>query len=279
MELEDRKLKEIEHTDRRRSIVRGYEYKTDASEDRKDDHFVENIEEYKKHFSNMKYYSIAGESFGYRDKLLFKNVKGKNVLDYCCGNGEMAIELAKHGVKKVCAIDISQVAINNAKELSVKLGCSSICDFSVMDAENLRYENNSFDRIHEYGALHHLELKAAYKELARVLKPEGQVICTEALHHNPFIHMYRKRTPELRTKWEVEHILGVPEIAQGYNYFNTIEIRFFHLAVLAAVPFRNSMVFRPILSVLSQIDRFLLKYPKIGKYAWVAVIILSEPKK
>ena len=95
MNLEDRKIKEIEHSDRRRQIVTGYEYHTDASMGYVKRDFVTTEDEYEYHFSNMKFYSITRSSFAYRDHLLFDNITGANALDYCCGNGEMAIEMAK----------------------------------------------------------------------------------------------------------------------------------------------------------------------------------------
>ena len=52
--LEDRKLKEIEHSDHRRSIVRAYEYHTDASSDRLKENYVERENEFNNNFSNMK---------------------------------------------------------------------------------------------------------------------------------------------------------------------------------------------------------------------------------
>jgi len=97
-------------------------------------------------------------------------------------------------------------------------------------------------------------LKTAYAELARILKPGGKLVCTEALRHNPFIHWYRKRTPQLRTKWECEHILGIPEMRASQEYFGSVKIRFFHLVSLAAVPFRKKPVFSSWLSLLEGID-------------------------
>jgi ubiquinone/menaquinone biosynthesis C-methylase UbiE len=197
--LEERKLKEIEHSDRRRSIVRAHEYKTDATSDEMVDKYVEGEEDFEQHFSNMKFYSITKSSFAYRDSILFQNIKGLTVLDYCCGNGEIAIEMAKQGAAKVYGIDISTVAIENAQNLARDAGVEKVCFFKVMDAEHTEFPDQTFDIIHEYGALHHLELSAAFKELARILKPGGKVVCTEALRHNPFIHWYRQRTPQLRT--------------------------------------------------------------------------------
>lgn len=277
--LDDRKIKEIEHSNRRRSIVKGYEYQTDTAEDQHEGSFVEGSDEYAKHFSNMKFYSITQSSFIHRDSLLYKNIVGAVALDYCCGNGEVSIEMVKCGAKRVVGIDISKVAIDNAKELAIAQGVSDICEFRVMDAEHTEFEDDTFDIIHEYGALHHLELKAAFAELSRILKPGGKVVCTEAMRHNPLIHWYRNRTPHLRTQWEVEHILGVTEIMQGAEFFEEINIRFFHLAALGAVPFRKTFFFRPVLKILETIDNILLRIPFLRRMAWVAVIEYKNPKK
>jgi ubiquinone/menaquinone biosynthesis C-methylase UbiE len=279
MQLEERKLKEIEHSDRRRQIVTGYEYQTDASAGDKREDCIQNDEEYKKHFSNIKFYSISRSSFGYRDKLLYSNIKNKTVLDYCCGNGEIGIEMAKRGASKVHGIDISSVAIENAKKLSQEEKVEERCSYQVMDAENMDYADNTFDIIHEYGALHHVNLPVALKETARVLKPDGRLICTEALRHNPLIHSYRNRTMHLRTEWEVEHILGVPDIMSGKQYFKKVKVRFFHLAALAAVPIRKRFLFKPVLPVLEVIDSVLLRIPYFRRLAWVAVIEYQFPKK
>jgi ubiquinone/menaquinone biosynthesis C-methylase UbiE len=46
-----------------------------------------------------------------------------------------------------------------------------------MDAENLLFENDSFDIIYSWGVLHHTpDMQKAIDEIYRVLKPEGKVI-------------------------------------------------------------------------------------------------------
>ena len=277
--MEERKIKEIEHSDRRRSIVKAYEYKTDANPEQLDDKYVEKEEDFEQHFSNMKFYSISRSSFAHRDALLYSKVKGAVALDYCCGNGEIAIEMAKRGATKVLGIDISPVAIENARALAKDAGVGDICEFKVMDAEHTEFADGTFDVIHEYGALHHLDLPAAFTELSRILKPSGKLICTEALRHNPLIHWYRKRTPHLRTDWEVAHILGFPEIKSGRKYFASLNLRTFHLAALAAVPFRKAFFFEFMLGLLNLMDRALLSLPFLNRMAWVAVIEYSRPIK
>ncbi len=279
MKLEERKLKEIEHSDRRRSIVKAYEYQTDAAPDQLEEKFVAVENEFDQHFSNMKFYSITKSSFAHRDFLLYEGIKGVVALDYCCGNGEVAIEMAKCGASKVFGIDISSVAIENARELAKAAGVDSICEFAVMDAEHTKFDAGTFDVIHEYGALHHLDLPAAFTELSRILKPTGKLVCTEALRHNPIIHWYRKRTPQLRTEWEVEHILGIPEIESGKKFFSMLNISTFHLAALAAVPLRKAFFFEPLLRILNLVDRLLLTIPGVRCMAWVAVVEYRQPFK
>jgi ubiquinone/menaquinone biosynthesis C-methylase UbiE len=277
MPLDERKRKEIEHSDHRRSIVRAYEYYSDSFPNRLQGKYVEEEIGYKKHFSNMKFYSIAKSSFAYRDALIFDGIRGAVALDYCCGNGEIAIEMAKKGASRVMGIDISSVAIENARALAKVAGVDAVCEFAVMDAEHTEFADGTFDLIHEYGALHHLDLPLAYKELSRILKPDGRLVCTEALRHNPLIHWYRKRTPHLRTQWEVEHILGIPEIKGGREYFAVLDLRTFHLAALTAVPLRNVFFFESFLSFLNLVDRVLLALPFLRRMAWVAVVEFRRP--
>jgi hypothetical protein len=87
-------------------------------------------------------------------------------------------------------------------------------------------------------------------------------------------------TPHLRTKWEAEHILRKKDIEMAKSYFNRVEILgVFHLATIAAVPFRNLPVFNPILTFLETVDNIFLKLPILKWQAWQVVFILSEPKK
>lgn len=277
--MEDRKRLEVEHSDRRRSIVKGYEYQTDAALGINKEGLVKDTQAYDHYFSNMKFYSITRSSFAYRDALLFDRIKGVVALDYCCGNGEVAIEMAKQGAGRVVGIDISSVAIENARELARSAGVDAVCEFEVMDAEHTAFADETFDVIHEYGALHHLNLQAAYAELCRILKPGGRVVCTEALRHNPVIHHYRRRTSHLRTKWEFEHILGVQQVLRGLQYFEKVSTRFFHFFVLGAVPFRKTGFFDPLLRVLEAVDNIALKILHLQRLAWIAVFVLKGPRK
>src|SRR5204862_1920830 len=103
----------------------------------------------------------------------------------------------KNGAAEVIGIDISNTSIENCSRLAQRNGVGHIASYRIADAENTGFEDSSFDVITEYGALHHLDLEKAFREITRVLKPDGKMICNEALAHNIFIHLYRRLTPKL----------------------------------------------------------------------------------
>lgn len=280
--LEERKIREIEHSRTRRKILQGAERHADTNKDEEANNLstlIRDEEAFKYHFSNTKFYSITQASEYYQHSWMRDRCKrGTKVLDFACGNGENGLFAAQCGAE-VVGIDISPEGVENANLNAKQAGVSDHCRYEVMDGENMIFGDDSFDVAVEYGALHHVDLDAALAELARVLKPKGQMICIEALRHNPFIHAYRKRTPHLRTEWEVDHILGVESLKTMRKYFEHVDVRFFHLAVLAAVPFRKTALFKPLRMFLNLIDKVILSNELIGKYAWIMVIELANPKK
>lgn len=230
-------------------------------------------------WSNFKYYAIERHSLDLVKYWLVERCRESAVLDYCCGNGDDALFVAKNGARSVVGIDLSAVSINNCRSRARSEGLDDRVEFRVMDAEALDFPDNSFDMVMEYGVLHHLELETAMGELARVLKPDGAMICTETLAHNPFIRMYRRLTPRLRTAWETEHIIGRRSFEIISRHFGRIEMRFFHLATLAAVPLRSTWLFPVVVPVLRAVDRVLLALPGLRWQAWQIVFRLSEPKE
>ncbi len=230
-------------------------------------------------WTNMKYYAVERKSRQMVLSWFKENCSNKRVLDYCCGNGEDSRVISQYGAKEVVGIDISEISIENCIQLAAKEGVSEVTRYEVRDAEDTSFENNSFDIITEYGALHHIDLDNAFSEMARILRPDGKIICNEALGHNPGIHLYRKLTPQLRTEWEVGHIMRKKEFEQARKYFRKVELHFFHLFSLLAVPFRRTFLFSPLLFAMEGIDSMLLKMPGIRWWAWQVVVILSQPVK
>jgi ubiquinone/menaquinone biosynthesis C-methylase UbiE len=280
--MEPRKLKEIEHSRVRRLILQGFERLIDthtSAEIQNRDDFIKDKKKIKRHFSNMKFYSITEKSEKFKKDWLAQRCRpGVRILDFACGNGENALLAAESGAEAI-GIDISPEGIANAAKNAEKLKLADACKFMTMDGEKMDFVDDSFDLGVEYGALHHVDLPKALAELARVLKPSGQMICIEALRHNPLIHSYRKFTPHLRTEWEVQHILGIEDLKTFRQYFHEVNVKFFHLASLLLVPLRKTNLFPKILPFFNKIDDWLLGSELIGKYAWIMAIEVAKPKK
>ena len=258
--MEDRKQKEREFHNRR-ELAR-----------------LEDQEAHDSYYTNSRFYSITGKSARYWDHWLERCCPGAIALDYCCGTGEMSHKMARLGAT-VTGIDISEVSIETANAEADRCGLADKINFIVGDAEHTDFADDSFDIVIASGVLHHVDLDAAYAEIARILKPNGSVICGEALAHNPFIMAYRRRTPHLRTAFEVDHILRVSDIKRARKYFRSVDIRFFHLLSIGAIPFRNTLLFRPILAVLEVIDSVLTRIPFLRHHAWQAMFTLANPRE
>lgn len=223
-----------------------------------------------------KFYLIFHRLWSCYQQLIGQECEGKRVLEYGCGTGSYAFYLARKGAV-VTGIDISDVAVRKARQQALDEGIPNI-DFRVMDAEKLDFQNDQFDLICGTAILHHLDLRRAFGELARVMKPGGRAIFVEPLGHNPLINLYRKLTPQFRTV--DEHPLLFNDFQFARSFFSQVGTTFFHLTSIGAVPLRNYRLFPRILQRLHQLDVFLFRHlPFIRRYAWDVILEFSLPRK
>lgn len=221
-----------------------------------------------------KFYAITGASRRYYESRLWDAGPGTCVLEYGCGQGSHAFELARRGAD-VTGIDISGEAIAQAEERAAREGVTAT--FRRMNAEALEFPDANFDLICGTAILHHLDLDAGYRELARTLRPDGLAIFLEPLGHNPLINLYRSRTPHLRTP--DEHPLLVDDLYRARAHFAAVRTRYFHLVGLAAVPLRKLPGFASVLRALDTFDAVLFRaVPPLRKHAWYASLELAKPK-
>lgn len=97
----------------------------------------------------------------------------QRLLDIGCGSGQSAIPAARMG-HNVTGIDIAENLIEYANEVANAEGLDAT--FDVGDAEDLPYENNSFDVvITMIGAMFAPRPEKVASEIARVLRPGGKL--------------------------------------------------------------------------------------------------------
>ncbi len=102
---------------------------------------------------------------------LDKLPEGSRILDVGCGIGGSSRILAKYYGFNVTGITISPAQVKRARELT-PLGLN--CNFEVMDALNLKYEDGSFDAVWSVEAGAHMNDKVKFAdEMLRTIRPGG----------------------------------------------------------------------------------------------------------
>ncbi|MFC1968876.1 class I SAM-dependent methyltransferase [Chloroflexota bacterium] len=111
---------------------------------------------------------------------IVSGLKSGKALDLGTGPGYLDIEIVKQapGIR-IDGIDLTAELIDLARENSLKAGVADRLDFEVMNAAELKFEDNSYDMVFSTGMLHslkkpHIVIKVL-KECYRVLKPGGEV--------------------------------------------------------------------------------------------------------
>ena len=97
---------------------------------------------------------------------------GQRALDLCCGTGDVAFELAAHGVE-VTGLDFSQSMLECASERN----SSSKVSFQRGDALNTKLSNNHFDIVTmAYGLRNLSDFEGGVQEMHRLTKPGGKML-------------------------------------------------------------------------------------------------------
>ena len=120
---------------------------------------------------------------------------GHSVLDVGCGVGDDARDIARlvGQTGLVVGLDYSDAMIEVARERSLASGLP--IEFQLGDAQNLIFEDSSFDRYRTEKTLMHLaDPKMAVSEAARVLRSGGKAVAFDFDHDGLFIDSPQKET-------------------------------------------------------------------------------------
>ncbi len=102
----------------------------------------------------------------------FPSYKGLDVLEIGVGMGSDHSSIASALPKSLHGIDLTQRSIEKTKERFEIYKLKS--NLKVDNAEDLSFENNSFDAVYSWGTLHHSpNTKKCIEEVHRVLRPGG----------------------------------------------------------------------------------------------------------
>ena len=175
---------------------------------------VENVR-YKHHFYLKPLFQWMGQ----------QKPSGK-LLEVGCGMGTDSIQLAREGFD-VHGVDLTENAIDLAqKRFSLYEQKGS---FQVGDAENLPFDDDTFDIVYSFGVLHHTpDTQKSIDEVYRVLKPGGLAVImlyntasfNYVIHrilNAPFDGNWKDRCPIERSYYK-------SDIKKMFNSFDTLSI-------------------------------------------------------
>jgi ubiquinone/menaquinone biosynthesis C-methylase UbiE len=101
-----------------------------------------------------------------------------SVLEIGCGAGRLTVELARRGLR-VDAVDASTAMVDSTAARTTEAGLSEQVSVGVADVHALPFEASSFDLVVAVGVIPWLHSPGeAIAEMARVLRPGGQLILT-----------------------------------------------------------------------------------------------------
>ncbi|MBM7569824.1 demethylmenaquinone methyltransferase [Aquibacillus albus] len=107
--------------------------------------------------------------------------KGDQTLDVCCGTGDWSISLANSVGKegKVIGLDFSKNMLSIGKEKKKDLQLTQL-EFVHGNAMDLPFKNDTFDFVTiGFGLRNVPDYLQVLKEMSRVVKPGGKVVCLE----------------------------------------------------------------------------------------------------
>jgi len=222
-------------------------------------------------FENIFYKAIHNLNIDFFE-YLERKVKNCHVLDFGCGIGSSIEKIIKFKPKKIIGIDISEISINKAKIKAKDLGID--VDYKVDNCEQTNLEENSFDIIYGTGILHHLQLNKCLNEIYRLLKPNGTILFIEPLGTNPLINLYRKFTPNARSK--DEH----PLVNKDFDFINSrfanMKIKYYGFLTLVFFPFYKSPNNSKLFKLLTILDQYLFKLKFFRLFAWSVLITAKK---
>jgi 2-polyprenyl-3-methyl-5-hydroxy-6-metoxy-1,4-benzoquinol methylase len=122
---------------------------------------------------------MDGSSYATKSKLetllapgFWREINDKVVVDFGCGCGSNAVEMAQRGARKVIGIDIQEKFLAMAREQAKQLGVSDRCVFvtKVDERADMIVAIDSFE--------HFDNPEAVLKTMAGMIKPDGCVIAS-----------------------------------------------------------------------------------------------------
>jgi len=153
------------------------------------------------------------------------------ILDLGSGSGYLSFSIAVQNLNsRVVGLDIVSKTLENNKAKATEQGITNL-DFVSYDGVTFPFEDNTFDIVVTRYALHHFpNMKRAFGEISRVLKPNGQLFLTDPTPNredeNRFVDAYMQLKDDGHIKFytmaEFEKIANSVSLKLEKSFFTQI---------------------------------------------------------
>lgn len=165
--------------------------------------------------------------------LSWANVQqAEDILDVGCGIGGSSLYLAQKFDAIATGITLSPVQAQRAKQRAETAGLAARTDFSVADALNMPFANDSFDLVWSLESGEHMPNKKQFlQECYRVLKPGGTFIMATWCHRpldritGQLTDAERRQLADIYRVYALPYVISLPEyeaIARNISFQNII---------------------------------------------------------
>ena len=119
----------------------------------------------------------------------------KDVLDFGCGSGNLALAIARLGANRVSGVDLNSKAIALAIDAAAT-GNISVDFRMARRPDAIEFPDNSFDVILCFDVLEHvMEFELIIGEWRRVLRPDGRILIWWSPYFHPYGHHCHSYVP------------------------------------------------------------------------------------
>jgi 2-polyprenyl-3-methyl-5-hydroxy-6-metoxy-1,4-benzoquinol methylase len=211
-------------------------------------------------YRELRHWQLYTKEFLYK---MLGDLPGKQILDFGCGEGEVAVQLAWLGAD-VTGMDISPDLIAAATKRA-ELDAVPI-KFVVGDINE--ESPGTFDAVICTGVLHHVDIRTVLPRLISCVRPGGIIVISEPIALSPALSRIRRLLPISTDASPDEHPLDRAELAFVIQSFRGTTLRYFCLFG------RQRFASGRALHFLLKLDRVLLRaFPFLAQFCSAIAIV------